>query len=158
VWFAGVHADIGGGYPEKESGISKFPLIWMIAEAVAHGLAVNRATVNHLAWGVPRKGSPFSYVAPDIRCPPHDSLTAPWRVLEYIPKSDAYKECPSRPSWLGHYIPDGEPRCIPDDAFVHESVVQRMDAVKDYRPLNLPAHPRIIPMPEGPETGGEPPG
>jgi len=27
VWFAGVHADIGGGYPEKESGISKFPLL-----------------------------------------------------------------------------------------------------------------------------------
>ena len=25
VWFAGVHADIGGGYPEKESGLSKFP-------------------------------------------------------------------------------------------------------------------------------------
>jgi hypothetical protein len=22
VWFAGVHADIGGGYPEAESGLS----------------------------------------------------------------------------------------------------------------------------------------
>ncbi|GJD97688.1 hypothetical protein OCOJLMKI_4921 [Methylobacterium iners] len=30
VWFAGVHADIGGSYPESESGLSKFPLIWMI--------------------------------------------------------------------------------------------------------------------------------
>ena len=26
VWFAGVHADIGSGYPEKESGLSKFAL------------------------------------------------------------------------------------------------------------------------------------
>src|SRR5436190_4800276 len=26
VWFAGVHADIGGGYPETESGLSKYPL------------------------------------------------------------------------------------------------------------------------------------
>ena len=34
VWFAGVHADIGGGYPEKESGLSKYPLLWMIDEAV----------------------------------------------------------------------------------------------------------------------------
>jgi hypothetical protein len=30
VWFASVHADIGGGYPENESGLSKFPLDWMI--------------------------------------------------------------------------------------------------------------------------------
>ena len=34
VWFAGVHADIGGGYPEDQSGISKYPLIWTIEEAV----------------------------------------------------------------------------------------------------------------------------
>jgi uncharacterized protein (DUF2235 family) len=150
VWFAGVHADIGGGYPEKESGISKFPLIWMIDEAVAHGLAVNRATVNHLAWGKQRKGSPFSYVAPDIHCPPHNSLTALWWLLEFWPKKDKYKEWKPRPSVLGRYIPDGEPRFIADDAFVHESVVQRMDAVKDYRPINLPAHPRIFPMPTRP--------
>ena len=35
VWFAGVHADIGGGYPEKESGLSKYPLLWMIDEATS---------------------------------------------------------------------------------------------------------------------------
>ena len=35
VWFAGVHADIGGGYPEAESGLAKFPLDWMIREAAA---------------------------------------------------------------------------------------------------------------------------
>ncbi|MFX8414320.1 DUF2235 domain-containing protein, partial [Acinetobacter baumannii] len=52
VWFSGVHADIGGGYPEVESGLSKFPLIWMIDEAVKHGLAVDPRTVNQLAWGV----------------------------------------------------------------------------------------------------------
>jgi len=23
VWFAGVHADVGGGYPEKESALAK---------------------------------------------------------------------------------------------------------------------------------------
>ncbi len=37
VWFSGVHADVGGGYPEAESGLSKFPLIWMIEEAMLHG-------------------------------------------------------------------------------------------------------------------------
>ena len=68
-----------------------------------------------------------------------------------MPKKDKYKEWKSRHSLLGHYIPDAEPRVIPEDAFVHESVVERMDAVKDYRPVNLPPHPRIVPMPEGPE-------
>ena len=78
VWFAGVHADIGGGYPEKQSGLSKYPLLWMIEEAVKCGLAVNPRTVNQLAWGVPRKGSPFQYVAPDFSGKDlHNSMTAP---------------------------------------------------------------------------------
>ena len=42
VWFAGVHADIGGGYPEKESGLSKYPLLWMIDEATKCGLRSTR--------------------------------------------------------------------------------------------------------------------
>lgn len=54
VWFSGVHAHIGGGYPEAESGLSKFPLIWMIEEAVRSGMSVSRQTVNQLAWGVQR--------------------------------------------------------------------------------------------------------
>src|SRR5262245_59225052 len=33
VWFPGVHCDVGGGYPEAESGLSKIALEWMICEA-----------------------------------------------------------------------------------------------------------------------------
>ena len=33
VWFAGAHSDIGGGYPEKESGLSDISLEWMIERA-----------------------------------------------------------------------------------------------------------------------------
>jgi uncharacterized protein (DUF2235 family) len=150
VWFAGVHADIGGGYPEQESGLSKFPLLWMIEEAVKYGLAVNRQKVNQLAWGIQRKGSPFSYVQPDILRDPHPSMTKVWRSLEWIPKSDQYKEWNARRSWLGHYIPDAEPRPIPADAFIHESVVDRMKAVPTYRPINLPLSYRVIPMLSGP--------
>jgi uncharacterized protein (DUF2235 family) len=150
VWFAGVHADIGGGYPEKESALSKFPLIWMIEEAVNAGLAVNRQTVNHLAWGVPRKGSPFSYVKPDYLSDPHNSMSLAWRALEYIPKADKYKEWKSRKSWLGYYIPDAEPRPIPEGAFVHDSVVQRKQAVSKYSPINLPSRYQVIPMTPGP--------
>jgi uncharacterized protein (DUF2235 family) len=150
VWFAGVHADIGGGYPEKESALSKFPLIWMIEEAVNAGLAVNRQTVNHLAWGVPRKGSPFSYVKPDYLSDPHNSMSLAWHALEYIPKADKYMEWKSRKSWLGYYIPDAEPRPIPEGAFVHDSVVQRKQAVSKYSPINLPSRYQVIPMTSGP--------
>ncbi|MDQ2081514.1 DUF2235 domain-containing protein [Xanthobacteraceae bacterium Astr-EGSB] len=146
VWFAGVHADIGGGYPEQESGLSKFPLLWMINEAIKHGLAVNSQTVNQLAWGIQRKGSPFSYVAPDIRRDPHQSMTMVWRCLEWLPKADKHKEWNKRRSWLGHYVPNAEPRPIPPNAYIHESVVERMKAVPCYRPVNLPASYQIIPM------------
>ena len=44
VWFAGVHSDVGGGYPEIESGLSKFPLAWLIDEAVAKGLKIDLAS------------------------------------------------------------------------------------------------------------------
>ncbi|MDR6660868.1 uncharacterized protein (DUF2235 family) [Tardiphaga robiniae] len=151
VWFAGVHADIGGGYPEDESGLSKFPLIWMINEAIEHGLSVDPRTVNQLAWGVQRKGSPFSYVRPDIMRDPHDSLSAVWRLLEWLPKSNKYKEWPDRISVLGYYLPKAEPRVIPSDAFIHQSVIDRMAAVPTYRPENFPERYRAVEMPSSPE-------
>jgi uncharacterized protein (DUF2235 family) len=150
VWFAGVHGDIGGGYPEKESGLSKYPLLWMIDEATKCGLQVNQATVNQLAWGIQRKGSPFSYVVPDVRGELHTSLRGPWWILEYLPKSAWYKEWPARKAYFGYYIPDAEPRFIPDGAMIHESVLERMNAMPSYRPVNLPKHFEKFSMPVAP--------
>ncbi|MBR1296584.1 DUF2235 domain-containing protein [Bradyrhizobium sp. AUGA SZCCT0042] len=147
VWFSGVHADIGGGYPEKQSGLSKYPLLWMIDEAEKAGLKFNHANVNQLAWGIPRKNSPFSYVAPDVRGEVHTSLTGAWWILEFLPKSAKYREWPKRQVYFGFYIPDAEPRVIPEGAVVHESVVKRMADVKDYRPVNLPERYETWPMP-----------
>lgn len=150
VWFAGVHADIGGGYPEKQSGLSKYPLLWMIDEATKCGLKVNQATVNQLAWGIQRKGSPYSYVAPDVRGDLHTSLSGAWWILEYLPKSAKYREWPERQVHFGYYIPDGEPRLIPDGAMIHESALLRMDALPAYRPVNLPKQYEKFPMPVPP--------
>ncbi|CCE03786.1 DUF2235 domain-containing protein [Bradyrhizobium sp. STM 3809] len=147
VWFAGVHCDVGGGYPEAQSAASKYPLLWMIDEAVEAGLAVNPRTVTQLAWGVQRKNSPFSYVAPSIRSPLHNSMTAAWRLLEYLPKSAKYKEWPERTVHFGFYIPNCEPRFIPDGAFIHESVLMRIAESTDYRPINLPATYERVPLP-----------
>jgi uncharacterized protein (DUF2235 family) len=155
VWFAGVHSDIGGGYPEKDSGLSKYPLLWMIEEAVKCGLTVNPRTVNQLAWGVQRKNSPYQYVAPDFRAEAHDSMNAAWRILEYLPKSAKYREWPQREVHFGFYIPDAEPRVIPEDAFIHESVLKKMAAGQGYKPINLPRKYQVVPMPIGPAAHEE---
>jgi hypothetical protein len=36
VWFAGVHSNVGGGYPKQ--GLSLVPLVWMMREAEKRGL------------------------------------------------------------------------------------------------------------------------
>ena len=151
VWFAGVHADIGGGYPEAQSQVSKYPLLWMIAEASSAGLKVNPRTVNQLAWGRSRKNSPFKYVAPDYAADIHNSMNLAWRTLEIFPKDARYKEWPKRRTFLGSYIPCCEPRFIPDGAIIHESVLKRIAARSDYRPVNLPKTYKIFDMPEPPE-------
>jgi len=158
VWFAGVHCDVGGGYPEETSAESKYPLLWMIEEADKAGLQFNPSTVNQLAWGRERKNSPFKYVAPAYTGEAgqlHNSMSAAWRVLEYVPKSATYKEWPERKVFLGFYIPDCEPRFIPEGAHVHESVVKRMAADASYRPVNLPKTYVTVPMPVEPGPGVE---
>lgn len=150
VWFAGVHADVGGGYPEAESALSKYPLIWMIEEARACGLAVNQATVNQLAWGKQRAGSPFSYVAPGYDQPPHNSLIGAWPLLEWIPKNDMYKEWPDRYSLLNRYLPKAEPRLIPENARIHKSVIDKQEIDGSYRPINFPKNYQIEPYSLGP--------
>jgi hypothetical protein len=109
---------------------------------------VSTQTVNHLAWGIQRQGSPFSYVAPDIMRDPHESMTMAWRALEWIPKPARFKEWKGRSSRFGYYVPAGEPRTIPEGAHIHESVFERMNAVPAYAPINLPSRHRVITSPQ----------
>jgi hypothetical protein len=122
----------------------------MIEEAVAHGLSVDRRTVSHLAWGKPRKGSPFTYVEPAFDKKPHNSMSRLWRSLEWFPKSDRYKECVERASLLGYYIPNAEPRAISVGSLIHESVASRMHTIPDYQPMNLLERYSIVPFKGGP--------
>ena len=63
VWFAGVHADIGGGYPENESRLSDIALNWMTSAAavVPDGILYDEAVLR-----------PF----PDPVGPQHDECKA----------------------------------------------------------------------------------
>jgi uncharacterized protein (DUF2235 family) len=150
VWFSGVHCDVGGGYLEEQSGPSKFPLLWMIDQATAAGLRVNPDMVNHLCWGLPKKGSDHVYVRPSVTDQLHNSLTAGWEILEWIPKQEKYREWPERKCLLGWYLPRGEPRLIPEGAIIHQSVIDRIAQKTSYRPVNMPKSYAVEPGPTPP--------
>ena len=147
VWFAGVHCDVGGGYPETESALSKFPLRWMVEEAAAHGLKISDTMKNTLIFGQSRPGGKHVYVPPDAKGMLHDSLTAGWKPLEWIPKAAKWREW-DRKEFLGYYIPDGEPRRIADPALkpkIHQSVLDRKAQIPDYTPVNFPDVYDVVP-------------
>jgi uncharacterized protein (DUF2235 family) len=71
VWFAGVHSDVGGGYPEAESGLAKIALEWMIKEAVTAGLLVDPDKVD-LILG--RSPDSTASTPPNANAPVHESV------------------------------------------------------------------------------------
>jgi len=44
VWFAGMHANVGGGYPDDR--LAHVPLVWIMREAERCGLKFKKAPEN----------------------------------------------------------------------------------------------------------------
>jgi uncharacterized protein (DUF2235 family) len=152
VWFSGVHSDIGGGYPEPESGAAKIPLNWMVEEARQHGLAYRETMAKRLVLGENPKNSTRNYVPPSPKADLHDSMGLAWSVLEWLPKRTTRQVWPDRGSALGFYFPRSEPRLIPHDAEIDPSVWARQEAsgtAAPYDPVNLPPRPAASPPPAG---------
>jgi uncharacterized protein (DUF2235 family) len=97
VWFAGVHSDIGGGYPPEESRLARVALRWMMGEANACGLTfdMDRAL---------KPLGPDSDIALDRVAPIHNSTTVAWSFAEWLPRlvwrarirKDTYASVPCR--------------------------------------------------------------
>src|SRR5712691_484956 len=69
VWFSGVHADVGGGYPQ--AGLSDVALLWMMNKAESQGkLAFDRA--------------PLVNFRPDPLAKGHDSFGAFYKVIAWL--------------------------------------------------------------------------
>jgi uncharacterized protein (DUF2235 family) len=117
VWFPGVHCDVGGGYPEPESSLSKIPLGWMLREAKQQGLLVNDAKEKTVMGQV----AAAAYVAPDCNGPIHESLTGWWKPAEFIPRR--------RYDWnTGQYVRRANQsarRFIPPGSLVHPCAYER---------------------------------
>jgi uncharacterized protein (DUF2235 family) len=150
VWFAGVHGDIGGGYPETESGQIKIPLDWMIRETGDIQLVYKPTTIDNVVRGLPAKSG---YVRLDPTARLHDSMTAMWKPLEYLPRRILENSFRKHGNRSGIYIPLRDHRLIPDGAMLHQSVQTRM-AAGGYAPPNLPANPHFVS--EAPESSSAP--
>jgi uncharacterized protein (DUF2235 family) len=49
IWFAGVHSDIGGGYPDQQSLLSDITLSWMVQAAQQHGIEFIADVMDYMA-------------------------------------------------------------------------------------------------------------
>lgn len=139
-WFPGCHSDIGGGFRESESALSKRPLIWMVEEAVKAGLRITQRNFDKFARGQGLSAEDHHYVAPDATADLHNSLTLGWKPLEILPKSIKYREW-ERWSLLGFYLPLAEPRPIGTLHVVDVSISQRWHSLPSWRPINLKSAP-----------------
>ena len=70
VWFAGMHTDVGGGYPEQ--GLSDIALAWMLSEAVEYGLLIypkHRISLNPDPYGTMHDSRQGGFKRFYRRCP-----------------------------------------------------------------------------------------
>lgn len=117
VWFPGVHCDVGGGYAEAESGLSKIAFEWMLEEAEASGLVVDGPRKDEVLG----KSSGSKYSPPNPEGPMHESLTGAWNVAELTLKRH-YDW--NNKKW-SHRMNLWRRRTIPPKSLVHESAYQR---------------------------------
>lgn len=110
VWFAGVHSNVGGGYPEDQ--LSLVSLAWIMDEATKNDLRIDPAAVQ----SVRANQSPFAKL--------YDSRKGLSSYYRYSPRRI---EVPS------------DPAGIPILPVIHRSVVVRMTQGTDsYSPFTLP--------------------
>ncbi len=133
-WFAGVHCDVGGGYPEIYStrdpstyaGIWRNSFQWMVQEAVAHGLLLDQARYKEVISRDPACDSPWLEKQ-------HESLTAQWWPAEFVLK----RVWDSQLKELCWRWGRGRHRTIPLGSLIHETALMRIKADSAYDPPNL---------------------
>ena len=127
LWFPGVHADVGGGYPESHGGLWREPFTWMLDEAKKAGLLTDPERERKVLTRTAPPQQPWAE-------PQHESLTWKWWPAELFPKLRYNKQIGRRLPSLGL----GRRRRIEPGAQLHRSVAQRMAGVAGYAPANLP--------------------
>jgi uncharacterized protein (DUF2235 family) len=134
VWFAGVHSDVGGGYPPAEADLAKITFEWIIREAKQCGLDVDEAAYRRELSDVG--------AAPDPCGPLHASLHGFWWFGELLPmKHYSWDDKKWHWRWLKGAF--NQPRDVLRTAgkpfvLLHHSVLERLKQLSDYKPANIP--------------------
>ena len=125
IWFAGVHSDVGGGYPEEQGGLWRVTFEWMLNEARTAGLLVDEERLAHVRNRSPIPAQPWAE-------PKHESLEGAWWIAEFVPKLVYNPATKHRRPAIGL----GRHRTLQQGALIDVSVLNRLRA-GDYHPPNL---------------------
>jgi uncharacterized protein (DUF2235 family) len=140
VWFTGMHADVGGGYPDES--LSYVSLLWMMEEAEHAGLR----TLDVVKERFVALASSFG--------PIHDSRAGVAAYYRYQPRKIAAWLNPANDATLSLRDPvitddRGLSRGLLRSVNVHESVINRIATGTDrYAPITLPGTFDIVPPQE----------
>ncbi len=131
-WFPGVHADVGGGYPETDGGLWRMPFQWILDEAVQSGLTVDPQRLSTILEKTPASPTPW-------KDEQHESLRGAWWLAEFFPKWEWRQ---SGGVWRRVLrIGRGRRRHLNDGAMLHRSTLLRIRETA-YSPPNL--SPRFL--------------
>ena len=139
VWFAGVHSDAGGSYPEAEAGLANITLRWMLKEAEAAGLKL----IPGQKWAL--LGGSVYHARARSTAMLHKSLHGfLWSAAEFWPKGvkRAVSEPCVKPTVYKGSVRANlfQRRVVPEGATIHESVLKRKSDLREYTAPNLPAN------------------
>jgi hypothetical protein len=140
VWFAGMHSNVGGGYPDD--ALSYVSLKWMTEQATDEERGMKLLFVPELLQHHTRKADPFGRI--------YDSR----RGLKSY-----YRYNPRRIQWLTdgqrHEHGLARPAVTVERPKIHESVFRRIAAAPEaYAPIVFPEHYAVV-MEDGRIVAGE---
>lgn len=126
-WFPGAHADVGGGYKEREGGLWRLAFEWIVDEAKNHGLLVDEARLAKVLSRTPTPEHAWQE-------PAHESLSWKWGIAELVPKFVYQGKGKRRRVRIGNW----GYRNIPAGSMISEFVLRRIreDAL-NYSPPNM---------------------
>jgi len=137
VWFTGMHADVGGGYPDES--LSYVSFLWMMEEAYKAKLRPSAVMLER-----------FHALASSAG-PIHNSRAGVGSYYRYQPRRIGIWLEPIEPQLLARRHPDRHQGLI-RSAKIHESVAARIATGTDrYAPIPLPATVKVVP----PQSMGE---
>lgn len=144
LWFTGMHADVGGGYPDES--LSYVSLLWILKEANDHGLRTLEVISERIRALASSAG------------PIHNSRSGPGAYYRYQPRKVSTWMQPPDAATRFQQDPDrldeaGNPLGFIPTVQIHESVAARIAFGTDrYAPITLPAAITVFPQYPGGET------